>query len=198
MSNSFFVSFKSLIICIVFLCTFICVFFVPIFPNEFAAYSGTEFISVNISSSGYAWPIPGFTSITSYFGYRDSPTSGASSYHSGLDIGAPEGTKLIATTSGKITFASFLGGGGYTITLTSGNIKFTYCHVSPNYIVKVGDKVTQGQVIGYVGPKNVYGVKGNQYFDENGNPTNGATTGPHLHFGVRVDGNYVDPLSLFQ
>ena len=198
MSNSFFVSFKSLIICIVFLCTFICVFFVPIFPNEFAAYSSTEFISVNISSSGYAWPIPGFTSITSYFGYRDSPTSGASSYHSGLDIGAPEGTKLIATTSGKITFTSFLGGGGYTITLTSGNIKFTYCHVSPNYIVKVGDRVTQGQVIGYVGPKNVYGVKGNQYFDENGNPTNGATTGPHLHFGVRVDGNYVDPLSLFK
>ena len=123
---------------------------------------------------------------------------GASSYHSGLDIGAPEGSKLIAITSGKITFASFLGGGGYTITLTSGNIKFTYCHVSPNYIVKVGDFVTQGQIIGYVGPKNVYGVKGNQYFDENGNPTNGATTGPHLHFGVRVDGEYIDPLSLFK
>ena len=123
---------------------------------------------------------------------------GASSYHSGLDICAPEGTKLIATTSGKITFASFLGGGGYTITLTSGNVKFTYCHVSPNYIVKVGDFVTQGQVIGYVGPKNVYGIKGNQYFDENGNPTNGATTGPHLHFGVRVDGEYIDPLSLFK
>lgn len=123
---------------------------------------------------------------------------GASSYHSGLDIGAPEGTKLIAVTSGKITFASFLGGGGYTITLTSGNIKFTYCHVSPNYIVEVGDFVTQGQVIGYVGPKNVYGVKGNQYFDENGNPTNGATTGPHLHFGVRVNGEYIDPLNLFK
>lgn len=123
---------------------------------------------------------------------------GASSYHSGLDIGAPEGTKLIAVTSGEITFASFLGGGGYTITLTSGNIKFTYCHVSPNYIVKVGDFVTQGQVIGYVGPKNVYGVKGNQYYDENGNPTNGATTGSHLHFGVRVYGEYIDPLSLFK
>ena len=123
--------------------------------------------------------------------------AGASSYQSGLDIGAPEGTKLIAVTSGEITFASFLGGGGYTITLTSGNIKFTYCHVSPNYIVEVGDFVTQGQVIGYVGPKNVYGVKGNQYFDENGNPTNGATTGPHLHFGVSVDGEYINPLSLF-
>ena len=125
------------------------------------------------------------------------PLVGASSYHSGLDIGAPEGTKLVAITSGEITFASFLGGGGYTITLTSGNLKFTYCHVSPNYIVRVGDFVTQGQIIGYVGPKNVYGVKGNQYFDENGNPTNGATTGPHLHFGVRIDGNYINPLSLF-
>ena len=94
---------------------------------------------------------------------------GASSYHSGLDIGAPEGSKLIAVTSGIITFTGFLGGGGYTITLSKNNMKFTYCHVSPNYIVKKGDPVIQGQVIGYVGPKNVYGVKGNQYYDENGN-----------------------------
>ena len=139
----------------------------------------------------------GYTTINSYFGHRTSPTSGASSYHSGLDIGAPEGSNFIAVTSGTITFTGFLGGGGYTITLTSGNIKFTYCHVSPNYIVKKGDYVVQGQVIGQVGPKNVYGVKGNQYKDENGNPTNGATTGPHLHFGVRIDGNYIDPLNLF-
>lgn len=196
MSNSFF-SFKILVIFIIFISAFISVFFIPMFPNEFISYSSSEPISIDISSSGYAWPIPGYNSITSYFGYRTSPTAGASSYHSGLDIGAPEGSKLIAVTSGEITFASFLGGGGYTITLTSGNIKFTYCHVSPYYIVKIGDKVSQGQVIGYVGPKNVYGVKGNQYFDENGNPTNGATTGPHLHFGVRVDGEYIDPLSLF-
>ena len=105
---------------------------------------------------------------------------------------------FIAVASGKITFTGFLGGGGYTITLTSGNIKFTYCHVSPIYIVHEGDYVSQGDVIGYVGPKNVYGVKGNQYKDENGNPTNGATTGPHLHFGVRINDKYADPLSFFK
>lgn len=121
-------------------------------------------------------PLHGYNTINSYFGYRTSPTAGASSYHSGIDVGAPEGSKLIAVTSGKITFTGFLGGGGYTITLTSDNIKFTYCHVSPYYIVEEGDYVSQGQLIGYVGPKNVYGVKGNQYKDENGNPTNGATT----------------------
>ena len=111
----------------------------------------------------------GYTTINSYFGYRTSPTAGASSYHSGLDIGAPEGSKLIAVTSGEITFTGFLGGGGYTITLTTGNIKFTYCHVSPFYIVKTGDKVVQGQVIGYS--------------DNSGN-----STGPHLHFEIRPKG----------
>ena len=200
MSNSFSLPYKSFVIFIVFLVIFISIFFIPMFPDSFYSYSSSldQNYIIDISASGYAWPSPGYTTINSYFGYRTSPTAGASSYHSGLDIGAPEGSKLIAVTSGQITFASFLGGGGYTITLTSGNMKFTYCHVSPYYIVKVGDHVSQGQVIGYVGPKNVYGVKGNQYFDENGNPTNGATTGPHLHFGVRVNGEYIDPLSLFK
>ena len=109
----------------------------------------------------------GYTGITSYFGKRVSPTSGASSYHQGIDIGAPQGSALVAVTSGQITFTDFFGGGGYTITLTSGNMKITYCHTSPTYIVKVGDFVQTGQVIGYVGPKNVYGVKGNIYKDSN-------------------------------
>lgn len=197
MSNSFFAPFKILIIIIIFLILFIGIFFIPANPNWSFSSSPDQNIILDISSSGYVWPSPGYTTINSYFGYRTSPTAGASSYHAGLDIGAPEGSKLVAVTSGQITFAQFLGGGGYTITLTSGNMKFTYCHVSPYYIVKVGDYVTQGQVIGYVGPKNDYGVKGNQYKDENGNPTNGATTGPHLHFGLRINGEYADPLSLF-
>lgn len=104
---------------------------------------------------------------------------------------------LLLLHHGKITFTGFLGGGGYTITLTSGDFKFTYCHVSPNYVVKTGDYVRKGEVIGHVGPKNVYGVKGNLYTDENGNPTNGATTGPHLHLGVRKNDEYINPLSLF-
>ena len=76
-------------------------------------------------------------------------------------------------------------------------MKITYCHVSPKYIVKEGDNVVKGNIIGYVGRKIVYGVKGNPYKDSNGNPTNGATTGPHLHLGVRVNDEYIDPLSLY-
>ena len=114
-----------------------------------------------------------------------------------IDIGAPEGAKFIAVVSGTITYTGFLGGGGYTITLTKDNMKISYCHVSPNFIVNVGDEVFQGQVIGFVGPKNVYGVVGNQYKDSNGNPTNGATTGPHLHLGIRVDDSYVNPLDFY-
>ncbi len=196
MSNSFFMPFKIFFIILIIFIILISLFFIPIAPDSY--YIPNQNITFDISSSGYAWPSPGYTTINSYFGYRSSPTAGASSYHSGIDIGAPEGSTLIAVTSGQITFTGFLGGGGYTITLTSGNIKFTYCHVSPIYIVHEGDYVSQGDVIGYVGPKNVYGVKGNQYKDENGNPTNGATTGPHLHFGVRINGEYANPLSFFQ
>lgn len=76
-------------------------------------------------------------------------------------------------------------------------MKITYCHVSPNFLVEVGDSVTRGQIIGQVGPKYVYGVKGNNYTDEQGRPTNGATTGCHLHFGIRIDEEYVDPFKFY-
>lgn len=122
---------------------------------------------------------------------------GASTFHKGIDIGAKEGTKLYAICDGEITFADFLGGGGYTITLSNDNMKITYCHVSPDFIVSVGDLVKKGQHIANVGPKNVYDIPNNPYKDKNGNPTNGATTGPHLHLGVRVNNNYINPVSLF-
>ena len=157
-----------------------------------------DFIFIDTSSE-YVWPIPGYTRISSYFGKRDAPTEGAATYHTGVDIPAPEGTSLFAVCDGEITFTGFFGGGGYTITLSSNeaNTKFTYCHVSPNYIVSKGDILEKGDLIGHVGPKYVYGVLGNQYSDENGIPTNGATTGCHLHFGYRIDGKYYNPLDLF-
>lgn len=86
---------------------------------------------------------------------------------------------------------------GYTITLSFDNFRVTYCHCDPNFIVNVGDRVKQGQIIGEVGPKYVYGVPGNQYSDSTGKPTNGATTGCHLHFGIRIDGTYKNPLDFF-
>lgn len=119
----------------------------------------TESQKLFYGNSNYAWPVPGYTKISSYFGKRTAPTTGASTYHKGLDIPAPEGTSLIACCDGEITFTGFLGGGGYTITLTSlDGLKISYCHVSPNYIVYEGDEISQGQIIGTVGPKYVYGV----------------------------------------
>lgn len=66
------------------------------------------------------------------------------------------------------------GAGGYTITIksTDGIYKFSYCHSSPEFIVSVGKKVKKGEIIGKVGPKNVYGVTNNPYKDGKGNPTN--------------------------
>ena len=183
----------------IFLCFFtilISIFFIPIFYSN---YSNIQFVEY-IDTGNVLWPAPGYYKINSYFGKRNAPTSGASTYHKGIDIGAPQGSPYIAVTDGTITYVGFLGGGGYTITLTdsnteNGEIKYSYCHSDPNFIVFEGQDVLKGQVIGYVGPKNVYGVKGNQYFDSNGNPTNGATTGPHLHFGMRINGEYVNPLN---
>lgn len=197
MFGSFFKTFYYFIALLIIMVILISCFFIPTFAgnNLNLQLNQGEII---ISSSGFAWPIPGYTTITSYFGKRISPTAGASSFHKGLDIGAPEGSILIAATDGKITYTGFLGGGGYTITLSSENMKITYCHVSPNFLVKVGDNVTRGQIIGQVGPKYVYGVKGNNYTDEQGRPTNGATTGCHLHFGIRIDEEYVDPFDFYE
>lgn len=195
MVGSFFKPIKYIIIFIMIFTIFICIFFIPTTQADFInSVVGEEIV---ISNLGFTWPIPGYNVITSYFGKRNSPTAGASSYHKGLDIGAPEGTILIAAVDGEITYLGFLGGGGYTITLTSNNMKITYCHVSPNFVVQVGQNVKRGEVIGMVGPKYVYGVQGNTYHDSDGNPTNGATTGCHLHFGIRVDGEYVNPLNYY-
>ncbi len=173
----------------------ISIFFIPIIDK----HSSITIIDY-VENGSLLWPSPGYYHINSHFGKRVAPTAGASTFHYGIDIGAPQGSSFVAVTNGTITFIGFLGGGGFTITLTdenteNGEILYTYCHCDPNFIVSKGQSIHKGQIIGYVGPKNVYGVKGNQYHDSNGNPTNGATTGPHLHFGIRIDGKYVNPLN---
>lgn len=139
-------------------------------------------------------PLLGYNKITSKFGHRVAPTSGASTYHSGIDIAAPTGTNIIASIPGKVTYTGFYGAGGYTVMVEYKDFVVQYCHVSPQFLVHVGQVVAQNQVIAQVGPKNVYGVPNNKYKDSNGNPTNGATTGPHLHFTIKRNGENVNPL----
>ena len=173
----------------------ICFLFIPTMSADSEIKPVEKGEKIFYGNLNFAWPIPGYTSISSPFGKRTAPTSGASTFHKGTDIPAPEGTTLIATCDGEITFIGFLGGGGYTITITNADgLKISYCHVSPNYIVSVGQIVEQGEIIGNVGPKYVYGVVGNNYKDASGNPTNGATTGCHLHIGFRTGGEYVNPM----
>lgn len=173
----------------------ICIFFIPFF------YSNTTSISSNITdfynNSKFIWPVPGYTKITSKFGKRTSPTKGSSSNHSGIDISAPPGSKLVAVFSGKIIFKGFKGAGGFTITIQNSNFTVSYCHVSPDFIVSTGDFINQGGLIGNVGPFNVFGVLNNPYKDKNGIPTNGATTGPHLHLTIKKDGIAVNPLDYY-
>ncbi len=147
------------------------------------------------SNSGLIWPTPGYTTITSYFGYRKSPISGASSYHNGIDIGAPSGSEIIAAFSGQVTYIGFYGAGGYTVQISDGYYTANYSHISPYFLVYVNQAINQGDVIATVGPKNVYGVPNNKYKDSKGNPTNGATTGPHLHFSLYINGKSVNPLN---
>ena len=201
MNSSFFLYPIKFISGIAFLTMFICIFFIPfvnIYPNYFYQDLSSDYPEQSfLNTFDYVWPIPGYTKITSPFGKRNSPTQGATSFHKGIDIGAPTGTKLYAITDGEITFANFLGGGGYTITLlTTSGMKITYCHVSPNFMVTPGDYVKKGQQIATVGPKYVIGVPNNPY-SHNGKPTNGAITGPHLHLGIRIDDEYINPLTLF-
>lgn len=116
----------------------------------------------------------------------------------GIDIAAPEGTKIIAICDGEVIRTAWGGAGGYTITIKAEEYTFSYCHSDPKFLVKEGDKVKKGQVIGKVGPKNVYGVSGNPYKDSSGNPTNGATTGCHCHFTVKKNGQTIDPLTILK
>lgn len=122
-------------------------------------------------TGSFVWPTMGV--ITSRFGYRSHE------YHTGLDIGAPIGTAVLAADSGTVVYAAYQGGLGRHIIVDhgGGHVTTTYGHLSV-ISVKVGDTVEKGQMIGRVG-------------------STGRSTGPHLHFEVRVDGTAVNPLNYY-
>lgn len=113
--------------------------------------------------------------VTSWFGPRNAPTAGASSYHNGYDLswGGCHGAKLYAAISGKVVVAGTCGGYGNCVQIQSGNMTVIYGHLS-----KVG--VSKGQT-----------VQAGAYIGNLGNT--GVSTGAHLHFEIRVNGKPVDP-----
>jgi len=108
------------------------------------------------------------------------------------------GSTLIAIISGEISYLGFNGAGGFTITLKSNNFTVSYCHVSPNFIINVGDYVSIGQKIGTVGPLNVYGVPNNPYKDKYGNPTNRCDYWAPLAFNNKKRRQSRQPTRLFK
>lgn len=132
--------------------------------------------SNRILRGGLIWPCPSSKRITSTFGNRKSPTKGGSTYHQGIDIGAPVGTTVIAAAAGEVVISKYSYSAGNYIMIDHGSGIFTvYMHLSVRG-VEVGKEVSQGQKIGEVG-------------------STGYSTGPHLHFGVRKNGSYVNPLT---
>jgi len=125
------------------------------------------------SAAGLIWPVSG--TITSGFGSRYSPGGIGTTYHEGIDLGVPEGTPIRAAASGTVILASYNGGyGNYTCIDHGSGLSTCYAHQS-QFGVTSGQSVDQGQVIGYSG-------------------NTGSSTGPHLHFEVRINGVAVDPL----
>lgn len=123
--------------------------------------------SVPVSSSGWVWPTSG--PVTSGFGYRWGRM------HEGIDIGAPSGTPIYAATSGTVSYAGSMGGYGNIVLIDhGGSVTTAYAHQT-SILVGVGTSVGAGQQIGTVG-------------------STGASTGPHLHFEVRVGGSPHDPM----
>ncbi|MBQ7702863.1 MAG: M23 family metallopeptidase, partial [Firmicutes bacterium] len=126
----------------------------------------------------FTWPCPSSHYITYTFGYRYHPVFGDWRFHTGIDISAYTGADIIAAASGKVIMAQWYGGYGNCVMIDHGSgIVTLYGHASA-LCVSQGQEVSRGQLIARVG-------------------STGWSTGPHLHFEVRINGEYVDPLQYF-
>jgi murein DD-endopeptidase MepM/ murein hydrolase activator NlpD len=126
--------------------------------------------------SGAIWLVPcEYLRVSSPFGYRWHPTTGEWSMHKGVDLAAYKGTPIYASRSGTINVATYHATAGNYVTINHGDgYTSVYMHMT-HYVVKVGQYVKAGQLIGYVG-------------------STGRSTGPHLHFGIHYKGTYVNPM----
>jgi murein DD-endopeptidase MepM/ murein hydrolase activator NlpD len=123
-------------------------------------------------SGSFSWPVTG--TITSPFGWRSNPFGGGPEFHPGLDIAAPSGTTVSAAAAGTVIMAQWYGGyGNYILIDHGGGYSTGYGHLSAIYVSN-GQSVSRGQAIGAVG-------------------STGQSTGPHLHFEIRIAGKPVDP-----
>lgn len=131
--------------------------------------------SKGTKGGGWTWPCPSSHTITSEYGYRSDPFGkGSGGFHSGLDIGAPSGAPVVAASAGTVAWANFSSTAGNWIGISHGNgVVSVYMHMSA-LIAHTGQHVNKGQTIGLVG-------------------TTGSSTGNHLHFGVQLNGSYVNP-----
>jgi murein DD-endopeptidase MepM/ murein hydrolase activator NlpD len=118
------------------------------------------------------WPVEGH--VTGSFGERIDPFNGEGAFHSGVDISTGFGTPVIAPADGTVVFADFLGGYGRAIMIDHGHgITTRFGHLA-NFAVIAGQKIQRGDTIGYVG-------------------LSGRSTGPHLHYEVRINDTPVNP-----
>ena len=122
----------------------------------------------------FAWPAPGYYTITSPYGMRLHPVIKSYRNHSGMDIGAPMGSYAIAANDGVVTKSMYSNSYGNMIMIDhGGGVTTLYAHGS-ELIARVGDKVKRGDAIMKVG-------------------STGWSTGPHLHFEIRINGQTIDP-----
>ncbi|WP_202079305.1 murein hydrolase activator EnvC family protein [Caldalkalibacillus salinus] len=126
----------------------------------------------------FAWPVPDSQRITSHFGLRTDPFTGASRGHNGMDVGAPQGTTIVAAADGIVIVAEYLRGYGNTVIIEHGdNTRTLYGHIrNGGIVVNSGQRVEKGQKIAEIG-------------------STGRSTGPHLHFEVHENGQQVDPMN---
>ncbi|MEQ8176289.1 MAG: peptidoglycan DD-metalloendopeptidase family protein [Syntrophomonadaceae bacterium] len=129
-----------------------------------------------VGTGSMTWPCPGYTTVTSAYGMRYHPILKVRKLHTGVDLNAPGGAKIVAADSGTIICATWQTGYGKTIIIDHGNGTSTlYGHLD-DYAVSDGETVKKGQTIGYA-------------------DSTGWSTGNHLHFEVRINGSPTNPMS---